>query len=151
MTNQIDDQARRNSDADDDGDDAEADDADEPKTLADRLAARGKGKKDHGAFVMIPLMLASIVVPMAYGALAALAGKALIVSKLALVLASIIGIKKLLSKGGHSHDSMSHDVIVSAGGPHDRQSWHRRRAMRLPFERSAAAAATPVTTSMKDE
>lgn len=84
---------------------------------------------------MIPLMLASIVVPMAYGALAALAGKALIVSKLALVLASIIGIKKLLTKS-HGHES-SHDVIVSAG-PHDRASWHRR-TMRLPFEQPAAA------------
>lgn len=70
---------------------------------------------------MIPLMLASIVVPIAYGALAGLAGKALIVAKLALVLASIIGIKKLLHKDNH-HES-GHEVIVSSG--HDRNGWKR--------------------------
>lgn len=49
---------------------------------------------------MIPLLLGSTIIPIAYGALALLAGKALIVSKLALVLASIIGIKKLVSHSG---------------------------------------------------
>lgn len=62
--------------------------------------------------MMIPLLLGGTFVPIAYGALAMLAGKALIVSKLALVLASIIGIKKLLSGGGK--DS-SHEVVVSGG------------------------------------
>ncbi|XP_046868790.1 uncharacterized protein LOC124461299 [Drosophila willistoni] len=59
-----------------------------------------KNKKGSGAYIMIPLLLGRTFVPIAYGALAMLAGKALIVSKLALVLASIIGIKKLLSGGG---------------------------------------------------
>lgn len=63
---------------------------------------------------MIPLVLGSTIIPIAYGALALLAGKALIVSKLALVLASIIGIKKLLSHSS-GHES-SHEVVVSAGG-----------------------------------
>lgn len=67
---------------------------------------------------MIPLMLASIVVPIAYGALAALAGKALIVAKLALVLASIIGIKKLLHKDHHEPE-----IVMSSG--HDRSGWQR--------------------------
>lgn len=60
---------------------------------------------------MIPLLLGSTIIPIAYGALALLAGKALIVSKLALVLASIIGIKKLVS---HSSDTGGSRRI---GGP----------------------------------
>ncbi|XP_075144512.1 osiris 8 [Haematobia irritans] len=72
-----------------------------------------KDKKGGGAYIMIPLLLGGTFVPIAYGALAMLAGKALIVSKLALVLASIIGIKKLLSSGGKES---SHEVVVSSGG-----------------------------------
>ncbi|XP_036325223.1 uncharacterized protein LOC118738404 [Rhagoletis pomonella] len=79
----------------------------------------GRKKKDKkgggGAYIMIPLLLGGTFIPIAYGALAMLAGKALIVSKLALVLASIIGIKKLLS--GHSKES--HEVVVSSGGHSD--------------------------------
>jgi len=74
-----------------------------------------KEKKGSGAMIMIPLLLGGTIVPLAYGALAMLAGKALIVSKLALVLASIIGIKKLLSGGGGGKES-SHEVVVSSGG-----------------------------------
>lgn len=64
---------------------------------------------------MIPLLLGGTFIPIAYGALALLAGKALIVSKLALVLASIIGIKKLVSHSGGHHES-SHEVVVSGHG-----------------------------------
>lgn len=75
---------------------------------------RGDGKK-KGAWIMIPLLLAGTFIPLAYGALALLAGKALIVSKLALVLASIIGIKKLVSQSGGHHES-SHEVVVAGHG-----------------------------------
>lgn len=64
---------------------------------------RGSDKK-KGAWIMIPLLLGGTLIPLAYGALALLAGKALIVSKLALVLASIIGIKKLVSQSGGHHE-----------------------------------------------
>jgi hypothetical protein len=74
----------------------------------------GKDKdKKSGHWIMIPLLLGSTLVPLAFGALALLAGKALIVSKLALALASIIGIKKLISSS-HGHDS-AHEVVVSGG------------------------------------
>ncbi|XP_055908880.1 uncharacterized protein LOC129943445 [Eupeodes corollae] len=73
-----------------------------------------KDKKGGGAYIMIPLLLGGTFVPIAYGALAMLAGKALIVSKLALVLASIIGIKKLLNSGGSKESQ--HEVVVSSGG-----------------------------------
>lgn len=72
--------------------------------------------------IMIPLLLGGTMIPMAYGALALLAGKALIVSKLALVLASIIGIKKLVSSTGGHHES-SHEVVVSGG--HGGSGWGR--------------------------
>ena len=74
----------------------------------------GKDKK-NGHYIMIPLLLGSTLIPLAFGALALLAGKALIVSKLALALASIIGIKKLISGSGHHHES-AHEVVVSGGG-----------------------------------
>jgi len=74
---------------------------------------RGKKKKMSG-LLMIPLLLGGTLVPLALGALALLAGKALIVSKLALVLAAIIGLKKLLGGGGHGHDA-GHEVVVSGG------------------------------------
>ncbi|XP_017140491.1 uncharacterized protein LOC108154664 [Drosophila miranda] len=91
---------------------------------SDSSTAEGRKKKDkkgNGAYIMIPLLLGGTFVPIAYGALAMLAGKALIVSKLALVLASIIGIKKLLSGGGGGKES-SHEVVVS-GGSHS--GWGR--------------------------
>ncbi|KRG00433.1 uncharacterized protein Dwil_GK28049, partial [Drosophila willistoni] len=69
-----------------------------------QVGRKKKDKKGSGTFV-----------PIAYGALAILAGKALIVFKLALVLASIIGIKKLLSGGGGGKES-SHEVVVSSVG-----------------------------------
>ncbi|KAH8361908.1 uncharacterized protein LOC110176654 [Drosophila serrata] len=78
------------------------------------VEGRKKKEKKHGAMIMIPLLLGGTMVPLAYGALAMLAGKALIVSKLALVLASIIGIKKLLAGGGGGQHN-SHEVVVSSG------------------------------------
>uniref|UniRef100_A0A182QJR4 Uncharacterized protein n=1 Tax=Anopheles farauti TaxID=69004 RepID=A0A182QJR4_9DIPT len=81
-------------------------------------AGGGFGNKDkdkkNGHWIMIPLLLGSTLVPLAFGALALLAGKALIVSKLALALASIIGIKKLISSGSGHHES-AHEVVVSGG------------------------------------
>lgn len=87
------------------------------------LGGGGGGGKDkkNGHYIMIPLLLASTMVPLAFGALALLAGKALIVSKLALALASIIGIKKLISSG-HHHES-AHEVVVSGG--HSGGGWGR--------------------------
>lgn len=50
---------------------------------------------------MVGLMMKGMMVALAYKALALLAGKALIVSKLALVLAGIVALKKLFSGGEH--------------------------------------------------
>lgn len=80
------------------------------------FSEEGRGKKKKGSHLILPLILGGTLIPLALGALALLAGKALIVSKLALVLAAIIGLKKLLS-GGHSggHES-AHEVQVVQGG-----------------------------------
>ena len=64
-----------------------------------------------GGLLAIPLLIGGTLVPLALGTLALLAGKALIVSKLALVLASIIGLKKLISSHDHGH----HEVHSGGG------------------------------------
>ncbi|XP_029049996.1 uncharacterized protein LOC114879333 [Osmia bicornis bicornis] len=80
-----------------------------------------KKKKNMSGLLAIPLLIGGTLVPLALGALALLAGKALIVSKLALVLASIIGLKKLVSGGG---DHGGHEVVQVAGG-HGSSGWAR--------------------------
>lgn len=68
------------------------------------LAGRGKMKKMMSMMMMGFAMKMAALVPVAIAGLYLLAGKALIVSKIALLLAGIIGIKKLLSskQGGQS-------------------------------------------------
>ncbi|XP_076678404.1 uncharacterized protein LOC143374285 [Andrena cerasifolii] len=83
-----------------------------------------KKKKNMSGLLAIPLLIGGTLVPLALGALALLAGKALIVSKLALVLASIIGLKKLVSGGGGGDHG--HEVVQVAGG-HGSSGWARSR------------------------
>ncbi|XP_030034237.2 uncharacterized protein LOC115450376 [Manduca sexta] len=78
-------------------------------------------RKKLAPMLAIPILIIGMMVPLAFGALALLAGKALIVSKLALVLAGIIGLKKLLSPSGGGHEA--HEVVVSAG--HSGSGWSR--------------------------
>lgn len=87
---------------------------------------RGKKKKNMGGLLAIPLLIGGTLVPLALGALALLAGKALIVSKLALVLASIIGLKKLVSSHDHGHEV----VQVGHGGG---SGWARSSAQELAY------------------
>lgn len=100
---------------------------------------RGKKKKSSG-LLLLPLILGGTLVPLALGALALLAGKALIVSKLALVLAAIIGIKKLLSGSG-GHDSGHVEVI--SGGSHSGwgRAYNKEEAQNLAY-----SAYAPKTT-----
>ncbi|KAG7190699.1 hypothetical protein KM043_006777 [Ampulex compressa] len=82
-----------------------------PKTSAGELKrsieeGRGKMKKMMGMMMMGMAMKMAALVPIAMGVLFLLAGKALIISKIALVLSLIIGLKKLLSqKQSHDHHS----------------------------------------------
>lgn len=63
------------------------------------MTGRAKRKKYQG-LIVAGLMIKGLMIAMAYKALALLAGKALIVSKLALVLAGVVALKKLFSGGG---------------------------------------------------
>lgn len=81
-----------------------------PKTSSGELKrsieeGRGKMKKMMGMMMMGMAMKLAAMVPIAMGVLFLLAGKALIISKIALVLSLIIGLKKLLSQkqGGDHH------------------------------------------------
>lgn len=114
----------------------------------------GRGKKKKAAKIIGPLIGAvvlkmAMLMPLAIGAIALIAGKALLIGKLALVLSAIIGLKKLLSQQKHvtyevvahphhssSHTS-SHDYAgasgyggdsgggYSSGGGHSGGGWGR--------------------------
>lgn len=92
-----------------------------PKTNSGELKrsveeGRGKMKKMMGMMMMGMAMKLAALVPIAIGVLFLLAGKALIISKIALVLSLIIGLKKLLSQK-QSHD---HGGWQQGGGGWDR-------------------------------
>ncbi|XP_039277896.1 uncharacterized protein LOC111049496 [Nilaparvata lugens] len=82
----------------------------------------GRKKVKKGGKVLLPLLLmlkmkAAALLPLALGAIALIAGKALLIGKIALLLASIIGLKKLLSQQktvtyeivSHPHHTSSHE------------------------------------------
>ncbi|RZB40705.1 uncharacterized protein BDFB_005605 [Asbolus verrucosus] len=91
--------------------------------------ARKKKESGMGAIIAAAVMKIGLLKALAFKALVFLVGKALIVSKLALVLAVIIGLKKLLHHEKHvtyevvAHPHHEHhDHHISSGG-HD--SWGR--------------------------
>lgn len=88
------------------------------KDMQRSLQEEGRKKNKYGSLMMIPLMMGGSMIPMALGTLALLAGKALIIAKLALVLSLIIGLKKLLTNDDHA----SSYQVVSHGGGHYRRS-----------------------------
>ncbi|XP_031624031.1 uncharacterized protein LOC116341228 isoform X3 [Contarinia nasturtii] len=77
-------------------------------------AGGGKNKlklKKSGGYIIAGLLMAlSIAGPLALKALAAIAGKALIISKVALTIASIIALKKIFSSG---HDARSFNELLN--------------------------------------
>lgn len=101
--------------------------------------SRGKKKKLK---MLLPLLLllklkAAALIPLALGALALLAFKALIVGKLALVLSGIIALKKLLSQQKHTqsyevvaHPHYSHSHSSYGGG--DEHGGHYSRSLKDP-------------------
>lgn len=96
----------------------------------DKDEARGKKKKAVkmlGPLLAMMALKAAALLPLLLGAIALIAGKALLIGKIALVLSAIIGLKKLLSQEKHvtyevvahphhtsSHSASSHDSF--AGG-----------------------------------
>ncbi|XP_076265451.1 osiris 8 [Rhynchophorus ferrugineus] len=106
--------------------------ADIARSLSDE--ARGKKNKKGSSMLLLPLILGGTLVPLALGALALLAGKALIVSKLALVLAGIIGIKKLLSGNSGQHDAGHVEVVSSGHNSGWKRSYEQEEAARLAYQ-----------------
>ncbi|CAG9794899.1 unnamed protein product [Diatraea saccharalis] len=84
---------------------------------------RGKMKKMMSMMMMGASMKMAAMIPLAIAGLFVLAGKALIVSKIALLLAGIMALKKLMSQkggGGGGHESHGWSSGGSSGG------WDRR-------------------------
>ncbi|CAG9838280.1 unnamed protein product [Diabrotica balteata] len=84
---------------------------------------RKKKNKDGGmnALMAAAVMKIGLLKALAFKALVLLVGKALLVSKLALVLASIIGLKKLLS-GGEKH--VTYEVVAQPHHEHHVEHSH---------------------------
>jgi hypothetical protein len=94
--------------------------------FGDDEQGEGRGKKKKAAKILGPLIAmialkAAALLPLLLGAIALIAGKALLIGKIALVLSAVIGLKKLLSQEKHvtyevvahphhtsSHSSSSH-------------------------------------------
>ncbi|XP_013185070.1 uncharacterized protein LOC106130713 [Amyelois transitella] len=98
-------------------------------SFVDDGTEEGRGKKKKAAKMLGPLIAAlalkmMALLPLAIGAIALIAGKALLIGKLALVLSAIIGLKKLLSQQkhvtyevvAHPHHSSSHTSSHDYGG-----------------------------------
>ncbi|KAK9738394.1 Protein of unknown function (DUF1676) [Popillia japonica] len=92
-------------------------------------------KKDSGIGVLLAAVALKIglLKALAFKALALLVGKALLVSKLALVLAVILGLKKLFSQEkhviydvvAHPHNEVHHEHSYSSGGHDSYGGWSR--------------------------
>lgn len=91
-------------------------------------------KKTMGMMMSMVAMKAMMIIPLALGVLFLMAGKAMIISKIALVLSLIITLKKLMSKSGEHvvHETLSSSaawpssggsVGYGGGGGWDRRSY----------------------------
>ncbi|CAB3361404.1 Hypothetical predicted protein [Cloeon dipterum] len=105
-------------------------------------SGRGKDKKGGGALLMGLMMMKATLGALGFGAIAALAGKALMVGLLAMMLSAIVGLKSLASGGGksvtyeivskpvyshsHSHSSEHEHGGYSGGGGSSGGYGHRR-------------------------
>lgn len=82
----------------------------------DLSEARGKGKKQYKYVIAAMLTAMGIAGPLGLKALAFIAGKALVISKVALTIAGIIALKKIFSSDHHEETSFQ----VHAGSEHNR-------------------------------
>lgn len=91
-------------------------------------------KKSGGYIIAGLLMAMGIAGPLAMKALATIAGKALIISKVALTIAGIIALKKIFSHDGEGRQSVGDAASFNlfGAGPHS-----------ISVDATAAAAATP--------
>lgn len=78
-----------------------------------------------GALLMGAAALAGMMMQLALGKIALIAGKALLVAKVALVLSAVIGLKKLLGGGGGGGGGDSHPQVIYATESHGGGWSHR--------------------------
>ena len=92
-------------------------------------------KKTMGMFMTAAMMKAMMIIPMSIGTLFILAGKALIISKIALVLSLMILLKKLISTPKEHVVHESHAWAPSAGsGGWDRRSYKQPETSQSPYQ-----------------
>jgi hypothetical protein len=99
---------------------------------------RKKMKKYMGPFIAA-MALKGGILTMVYHSIAIVAGKALIIGKIALVISAIIGLKKLVTPEGHEkttyeivkhpHVSNSHTYSSSSGGDFEGHDNHYHRSL----------------------
>ncbi|XP_032523337.1 uncharacterized protein LOC116774713 [Danaus plexippus] len=95
---------------------------------------RGKMKKMMGMMMMGGAMKMAAMIPVAIAGLFVLAGKALIVSKIALLLAGIIALKKIVAQKNMGGGSSSHESHGwSSGGGSSGGGWDKRSASELAY------------------
>jgi hypothetical protein len=83
----------------------------------------GRRKKKGGAMLLAAgTAMAAMMAQVFMGKVALIAGKALLVAKVALVLSAIIGLKKLFGSSGGGE---SHQVVYATGG-HEHGGWQGR-------------------------
>ncbi|XP_062540354.1 uncharacterized protein LOC134208385 isoform X2 [Armigeres subalbatus] len=108
------------------------------------MEARKKDKDGLGMFLMMKVMIAKMMGTLGFGAITALAFKALGVSTMALILAGIIGLKKLAEGDG---DHKGRQVIdASYKEYYDRASVERRRrSSNAPYRGWAEETKAPMS------
>ena len=88
--------------------------------LGDEETSEARGKKKKAIKMLGPLLAmmalkAAALLPLALGAIALIAGKALLIGKVALVLSAVIGLKKLLSQEKHvTYEVVAHPQHTSS-------------------------------------
>jgi hypothetical protein len=83
----------------------------------------GRRKKKGGYLLAAGMAMAAMMAQMFMGKIALIAGKALLVAKIALVLSAIIGLKKLVGSSGGGE---SHPQVVYASGGQEHGGWQGR-------------------------
>ncbi|XP_067008106.2 uncharacterized protein Osi11 [Anabrus simplex] len=102
-----------------------------PRSLTDELGSedeageegRTKRLKKYGGALLLGLMMKGGLMAMAYKGVALLAGKALMVAKMALVLSAVVALKKLVGGGG-GEEKVTYEIVKHPHVSHSYSSGH---------------------------
>jgi hypothetical protein len=118
--------------------------------LLDLFLGRGKMKNQMGSLIAAAAMKFALLGGLAFKGLVLLVGKALLVSKIALLLAGILWLKKLFSHQKHvtyevvAHPHHSHSSVDHHGGDSYSSGWGRSSdAQELAYSGYAPSVKTP--------